>query len=102
MGANRPGLQLFRFRADRPHLYRDTGHCNIDLGQDQPPIHRDGETNDITHVKMQITLPYRFSDNTPATNPGKDLAVVNFPANCTSHPAWVYTEATFDNVRVVQ
>jgi hypothetical protein len=59
-------------------------------------------TNDITQVKMQITLPYSFSDNTPATNPTKDLAVVNFPANCTSHPAGVYTEATFDNVGVAQ
>jgi hypothetical protein len=59
-------------------------------------------TNDITHVKMQTTLPYSLSDNTPATNPGKNLGVVNFPANCTSHPAWVYTEATCDNVRVAQ
>jgi hypothetical protein len=59
-------------------------------------------TNHITHVKTQISLPYSFSDNTPATNPAKDLAVVNFPANCTSHPAWVYTEATFDNVRVAR
>jgi hypothetical protein len=59
-------------------------------------------TNDRTHVKMQITLPYSFSGNTPATNPAKDLAVVNFPANCTSHPAWVFTEATFDNVGVAQ
>jgi len=23
-------------------------------------------------------------------------------ADCTSHPAWVYTEATFDNIRVAQ
>jgi hypothetical protein len=60
------------------------------------------ETDDITHVKNQITLPYSFSDSTPATNPTKQLTVVNFPANCTSHAAWVYTEATFDNVRVGQ
>jgi hypothetical protein len=58
------------------------------------------QTDDITHVKNQITLPYSFSDSTPATNPAKQLTVVNFPANCTRHPAWVYTEAAFDNVRV--
>jgi hypothetical protein len=60
------------------------------------------ETDDITHVKNQVTLPYSFSDSTPATNPNKDVSVVNFPGNCTSHSAWVYTEAAFDNLRVGQ
>ena len=57
-------------------------------------------TNDVTHVKMQITLPYTFSDNTPAINPAKSFGVINFPGNCTKNPTWGYTEATFDNVRV--
>ena len=59
-------------------------------------------TNDITHVKMQITLPYTFSDGTPATNAAKNFGAVNFPGNCTSNATWGYTEATFDNVRVSQ
>jgi hypothetical protein len=44
--------------------------------------------------------PYNVADMTPATNPSKDLTVNTFPANCTAKAAWVYIEATFDNVYI--
>jgi hypothetical protein len=57
-------------------------------------------TNLVTNVKTQSTMPYSFADTTPATNPSKDLTVNTFPANCTAKAAWVYVEATFDNVYI--
>jgi len=53
----------------------------------------------VGHTK-QITLPYTFSDTTPATNPAKDFAAINFPSNCTHNATWVETAASVDNVLV--
>ncbi len=57
-------------------------------------------TNLMTNVKTDATMPYTFADTTPATNPQKVLTVNTFPANCTAKPAWVFMEATFDNVYI--
>jgi hypothetical protein len=57
-------------------------------------------TNLVTNVKTEATMPYNFADTTPATNASKNLAVNTFPANCTAKAAWVYMEATFDNVYI--
>lgn len=57
-------------------------------------------TNLMTNVTTAATMPYSFADTTPATNPSKDLSVNTFPANCTVKPAWVFVEATFDNVYI--
>lgn len=59
-------------------------------------------TDHVNNVKMQITLPYSFSDGASAINPSRNFGVVNFPGNCTKNATWGYTEATFDNVRVAQ
>jgi hypothetical protein len=57
-------------------------------------------TNRTTHVTTATTLPYSFSDATPAASPGKVLEVVGFPANCTANPTYVYVDALFDNVYI--
>jgi hypothetical protein len=57
-------------------------------------------TNLVTHVKTDQTMPYSFSDTTPAVNPGKVLTVNTFPANCTAQETWVYIDASFKNVYV--
>jgi hypothetical protein len=59
-------------------------------------------TNNVTHAKKRVLLPYTMSDTTAATNPAKDFSVNNFPANCTNNPTWVYADATFDNVYVAK
>jgi hypothetical protein len=57
-------------------------------------------TNLITHVTTNETMPYTFADTAPPTNPSKVLTANTFPDNCTAAPAWVYIEATFDNVYI--
>jgi hypothetical protein len=57
-------------------------------------------TNDLTHVTTQGTMPYRFSDITPAANPTKNLQVDTLPSNCTAAQTWVYVESIFDYVYV--
>jgi hypothetical protein len=57
-------------------------------------------TNKTTHTTTATTLPYSFSDTTPAVSPGKVLEVVGFPTNCTANPTSVYVDALFDNVYV--
>jgi hypothetical protein len=59
-------------------------------------------TASSSSLNKQITLPYTMSDTTPATNPAKDFAVDNFPANCTSNHTLVYVGASFDNVHISQ
>jgi hypothetical protein len=57
-----------------------------------------GWVNRITNEKTQTTLPYDFSDRTPATDPTKRLSAITFAANCTAKADWVYIEANSDNV----
>ena len=57
-------------------------------------------TNKITHATTATTLPYSFSDTTPAASPNKVLEVVGAPTNCTANPTSVYVDALFDNVYV--
>jgi hypothetical protein len=57
-------------------------------------------TNDLTHVTTQGTMPYSFSDTTPAANPTKNLQADTLPSNCTAAQTWVYVESVFDNVYV--
>ena len=56
-------------------------------------------TNKVTHVTTTGTMPYTFSDTTPAAG-GKDLSVNGWAANCTANPTSNYVDALFGNVYV--
>jgi hypothetical protein len=57
-------------------------------------------TNKVTHVTTSGTMPYAFSDGTPAVGPGKNLSVNGWAANCTGNPTSNYVDALFGDVYV--
>ena len=57
-------------------------------------------TNKVTQVATSGTMPYTFSDTTPAAGPAKTLGAGGFAANCTANPTSNYVDALFGNVYV--
>jgi hypothetical protein len=57
-------------------------------------------TNKVTNVTTTGTMPYAFSDTTPAAGPGKSLSVNGWAANCTANSTSNYVDALFGNVYV--
>jgi hypothetical protein len=59
-----------------------------------------GLTNNTTHVATSKTMPYTFSDTTPAAGSAMTLGVGGWAANCTGNQTSNYVDALFGNVYV--
>jgi len=59
-------------------------------------------TNRLTHETNTATMPYTYSDTTPAAGPSKLLLASGFAANCTANTSSIYTDVSFDNVYIGQ
>jgi hypothetical protein len=57
-------------------------------------------TNKLTHETNTATMPYTYSDTTPAAGPSKLLLASGFAANCTASTSSIYTDVSFDNVYI--
>jgi len=59
-------------------------------------------TNKVTHVTTSATMPYTFSDTTPAAGPAKVMQAGGFTSDCAANATSLYVDAVYDNVYIGQ